>query len=169
MTTGWPSRCDNFCPSTRPITSAVLAGGNGAISRIGLVGQASCACAGAMIDATAANASTSRVIVWPLIVSLVRSSVTVNASGLRIDLERLAHAGMHVVGAGQHGQLDNLSLVEMAAQRLEHVVRDVHVTGRGVNKSEHRALACIEERARAPVGERVALGLREPLGQRQER
>src|SRR5882724_4792049 len=122
MTTGWPSRCDNFCPSTRPSTSAVLAGGNGAISRIGLVGQASCACAEVAIIAAAMSASDERIIVGPLIAG----------SGLRIDHERLAHASMHVVGAGQHGQLDNLSLVEVAAQRLEHVVGNLHISGRGV-------------------------------------
>ena len=82
---------------------------------------------------------------------------------LGVDLQRLADARVHVVGADQHGQLDDLALVEMLAQLGEHGVGHVDVAGHGVGIGERGALALIEERRGAPVGERGALLLWQAL------
>ena len=61
-------------------------------------------------------------------------------------------------------QFDNLPLVEMASQRLEHVVGNLDLAGRGIREGERGALARVKQVAGAPVGEGVAFGLREALG-----
>ncbi len=73
-----------------------------------------------------------------------------------VDLQRLADPRVHVVGADQHRQLDDLALVEVLAQLREHGIRHVDLARHGVGIGERRALALVEERRRAPVGERGA-------------
>src|SRR5207244_6463715 len=44
----------------------------------------------------------------------VGTAVLRSGRSLRVDLKRLEHARIHVVGANQHGQFDDLTIVEMA-------------------------------------------------------
>ena len=66
-------------------------------------------------------------------------------------MQRLEHPRVHVVAADQHGQLDDLALIEKFAQRLEHLIGDVDVLGHGVGEGERGALGG-GEIIRAPPG-----------------
>ncbi len=87
----------------------------------------------------------------------------------RVDLERLEHAGVHVVGPDQHGQFDDLALVEMRFEVVEHGIRNANLGGHGVGVGERRALARVEVFRGAPVGERVAFRHGQSFGDGEQR
>src|ERR1019366_6550050 len=57
---------------------------------------------------------------------------------LQVQLERLQHARVHVVGADQHGELDDLAGVEMTLDLGEDVVRHHDVLRHDVRIGERR-------------------------------
>ena len=88
---------------------------------------------------------------------------------LEIELERLQHARVHVVGADQHGQFHDPAIVEMRLELCEDGIRHDDLARHAVGISQHRALARVEKIRPAPVLQGLAFCQREPVRQRQRR
>src|SRR5205823_14179749 len=65
--------------------------------------------------------------------------------GLEGNVEGLQDAGVHVVGADQDGQLDDLLLAEIASQGIEDSVGDLDVARHSIRIRQDRPLAIVEE------------------------
>src|SRR5437879_7477878 len=64
--------------------------------------------------------------------------------GLEGNVESLQHTGVHVVGADEDAQLDDLLLGEVGPQRVEDSVGDLDLARHSVRICQDGALAIIE-------------------------
>src|SRR5215510_15871903 len=64
---------------------------------------------------------------------------------LEVELKRLKHARVHIVGPDEYGQFHDFPGVEMALDLGEDVVGHRDIAGHGIGIGEHGALARAEE------------------------
>ena len=76
---------------------------------------------------------------------------------VRLELERNRHQVEHVADRVEPGDLDDLLLAGVFAQRLEDGIGDAAAQRRRFGVGEHRALALREERTRPEIRERLEL------------
>src|SRR5215469_17796456 len=79
------------------------------------------------------------------------------AQAILLDAEREVQQVVEVLDRVQHRELDDLALPEVLAQRGKGLVRDLPVASRLLDVGQRRALALVEERARAPLGQSIEL------------